>query len=1143
MMILLALLAVGLLTLSTISLRSSNSGLAQSEARSNARMAAMMAIGQLQSLTGLDTRVTASARLLDEENIEVSGVWRSWEGTNHDSGGRPIVPDYGSKNQSGDPSEALGGTGSGRFLGWLTSTSFGDNADSSQIPGSSTTRGSDQIKMVSTGTLDTADEVYLEPTIITAENGDEEGALSWWTTGDNSKALVNVDEEQIEDAESDWQQRVRGNRLPDPEVFGLKELDDLTTDDTYVASRRSLELVDGGSTLTGDEFYDLTTHSRGLLTNVATGGWRKDLSILSEYYDRHGRTNLPFFSNRPGEDLSFNRTTTSSRPSNALLYHWKDYLGRSSEAGWRQTPAVCSWTALTNYMMSYEGLRSRSPAAVLMNPQGGKVGERYDFQEEIRINPEVARIQWVFSLGAVQEGEELLPGIVVTPIVTLWNPYNTTMTLRTYQIQFDKVFPLRLSYSVGQQTSTNVALNDIVKHRIQARFPAVTLGPGESKVYGMDSNVPVTNTGSQVMVLSEGYQPNGGAIFTKIHAIDVDGNPETAPVFEARPANGMDRFSVSSVEFSASGHEGMGRDEEGIGVRFNASSEAAQQIIVMSYVRSEFGAEALEEIYPPIETAISYPVSDVVGTMNVPFATATLGLRMVSPPPPEPRFKFLRTKGMLQANPLQHYAEVGTANDGDALTNLAGSGAYHTINAPYDFVIEEAQDWNDRAVKVDFDAATKRGYIVSGTRSTDGIDRCVMAELPTRPLQSLADLQHFDVRNNNQLPPFQFNLIGNSSAHPLFEPTQTEIETKGHYAGLSNDDSYLLNHVLFDDWFMSSIAPDLQNFSARPERSTQTVFTEFLDGEQKLPNRFYLPSRLAGEEEASILSRTYLTGRPDRSTGLYPFQTAASLFEVEGMFNINSVSLDAWKAVLRRNRDLDVPYFTNSGSVATETSDAPAYPRTTVASDSLGAGGLNPIVGGYSALTDTQVDALAEEIVDQIRERGPFLSLSEFVNRQLTSNTDRALAGTIQRALDRLAEDSSSTRNPFYSLIAAGEEVTEEPPGNTDYKFPEAALGSTNFGAPGWIRQADVLRPLAPIMSARDDTFTIRAYGDSRNAAGTIQARAWCEVVVQRNADYVDGEDHAHVTPLSDDMESEVNRLFGRRYQLMSFRWLNEDEV
>ena len=165
------------------------------------------------------------------------------------------------------------------------------------------------------------------------------------------------------------------------------------------------------------------------------------------------------------------------------------------------------------------------------------------------------------------------------------------------------------------------------------------------------------------------------------------------------------------------------------------------------------------------------------------------------------------------------------------------------------------------------------------------------------------------------------------------------------------------------------------------------------------------------------------------------------------------------------------------------------------------------------------------------------------MNRQLSDDTDTALAGTIQRALDKIAEGGSSASNPYAELMALGEVVTSEPPGITDYGFPEAALGSTLFGVPGWLRQADVLRPLAPVISARDDTFTIRAYGDSRDRSGSIVAQAWCEVVVQRTANYIDEADSPQVVPFSNEMTSEANRRFGRRYQLVSFRWLNEEEV
>ncbi|MEY3898189.1 MAG: hypothetical protein RLZZ214_3710, partial [Verrucomicrobiota bacterium] len=63
LMILLTVIAVGLLTLSSISLRSSNQSEAMAVARSNARMALLLAIGELQKSTGPDQRVTTPANI------------------------------------------------------------------------------------------------------------------------------------------------------------------------------------------------------------------------------------------------------------------------------------------------------------------------------------------------------------------------------------------------------------------------------------------------------------------------------------------------------------------------------------------------------------------------------------------------------------------------------------------------------------------------------------------------------------------------------------------------------------------------------------------------------------------------------------------------------------------------------------------------------------------------------------------------------------------------------------------------------------------------------------------------------------------------------------------------------------------------
>ena len=77
LMILLTVIAVGLLTLSAISIRSSSQSSAMSAARANARMALMLAVGDLQKHAGPDQRITARADILDERiaNPRLTGVW------------------------------------------------------------------------------------------------------------------------------------------------------------------------------------------------------------------------------------------------------------------------------------------------------------------------------------------------------------------------------------------------------------------------------------------------------------------------------------------------------------------------------------------------------------------------------------------------------------------------------------------------------------------------------------------------------------------------------------------------------------------------------------------------------------------------------------------------------------------------------------------------------------------------------------------------------------------------------------------------------------------------------------------------------------------------------------------------------------
>jgi hypothetical protein len=1157
LLVLLVVISVGLLSLSSISLRASVASSAMAEARANARLSVQLALGQLQLLAGQDSRVTASSQIVDPSNPVATGVWRSWEGSNHDGTGKPIVPDYQSKLSSSKPSTAPGGTNSGRFLGWLNSTAVNSAAEVDDFEGLSGTEKSGHVPMIGEGSVaDTTRQVYLEP--LRLENGT--GSLAWWTSGDNAKAMINTDAREEPASQPSWQERVRSNGVPDPSVFDLAEIGALDPETTALPSDATLRLVNPEADLRG--FHDFTSSSVGLLTNVATGGWRKDLSLMSEKFNSLPSSSLPFFTVKPGKNLSASKANPSSHPPGALLYPWATYRSSPSASGWQQVPPVCSWSALVDYVLQYRNLTTSSAAKTSMPSVAASYGggTRFNFQDQVRRAPQVARIHWIFSLGSAissaantPEAEKAnygkyIPGLVVTPVLTLWNPYNVEISVNTFGLNIQQPAPLKLSFKVGPNVYPAVSLGQIMKTNLDpSKFDyqpirlrvnqEVRLAPGASRVYSIANSKPVENATAGDITLVPGYKTGGGFLFYGLN--------EGKNIYAAS----SDSFSIQTISYDGQTKEGS---KAGSGIIYdiivNGTGASAHRMI---YAPEEMGATPaaglaiMNQLYPPLTLPLGTTLSAVQGENSRPFASAIFGYRMASTMSPSGKHKHLYSKGMLQTNPLTYYTEIGFGDDGNAKTTMAGTGVYHPINAPYDFAFQEVQGWNDTLNIPQWDASSGSSFIVSGLNANDGLTRCVMAELPTRPIQSIADLVHFDARNNNPIPPFQFNLIGNANAHPIFGPTQTAVSTS-YNNGMCNDDAYMLNHLLFDDWFVSSIAPDVRDFGRSEERKLTKVYEDHLSLAKRLPNARYRPAPGAAAPTPEAAQARDVA--PATS-----YQSIASKLEVEGMFNINSVSVSAWKALLRHCNDTKVPFLTPAGATSAGSASSFSYPRTSIAGDTgSDSGSKNSGLfsgaaefAGHRVLTEEQIDALAEEIVNEVRKRGPFLSLSEFVNRQLVGDKSRALAGTIQQALDNLAATGSSPKNPFRVLQEKSIQITAAPPGSTDYKFPEAALGWSAFGVPGWVRQADILRPLAPILSARDDTFTIRGYGDARDPADPdkVLARAWCEVRVRRVADYVDKRDEAKVAPYSSLMKQPVNRLFGRRYQVESFRWLNQEEV
>jgi len=323
LMILLVIIAVGLLTLSSISLRSSSSGLEMGRARANARVALALALGELQKLTGSDTRVTARADVLDEKNPPVLGVWKSWEGTDHtvngNSAGRPVSPgsDYKKVKE-------------GRFLSWLVSGSATSHTNPSDVP--DLAPGIGKITLVGEGSVGKGAErdklqVHLTPSQIAT--GNTKDSLAWWIGGENQKARLPKPYKPANDTVAGWSGHTKSHATADPNVFRMESLlDDATPADKAISLHQG-DLIAGkqGSLSASTEFFhDLSTTSVGLLTNTATGGWRKDFSLLTENWNKLSKSNEPFFRVAPGKDLLSNIPATSNhRPDKSLFYPWSGY--------------------------------------------------------------------------------------------------------------------------------------------------------------------------------------------------------------------------------------------------------------------------------------------------------------------------------------------------------------------------------------------------------------------------------------------------------------------------------------------------------------------------------------------------------------------------------------------------------------------------------------------------------------------------------------------------------------------------------------------------------------------------------------------------------------------------------------------------
>ncbi|MEZ0217061.1 MAG: hypothetical protein ACAH89_08000, partial [Rariglobus sp.] len=398
------------------------------------------------------------------------------------------------------------------------------------------------------------------------------------------------------------------------------------------------------------------------------------------------------------------------------------------------------------------------------------------------------------------------------------------------------------------------------------------------------------------------------------------------------------------------------------------------------------------------------------------------------------------------------------------------------------------------------------------------------------PLYSIGHLQQANLSIAGSSPAYP---IGNANAEfripdPSAVSTSTSLSSIGR-PGLSRahavyyDNSWLLNRALWDRYFFSTVPASGYSAAAG------------------LPN-----------PRLRVIDESTLADADTASTGLL----------IEGAFNVNSTSEQAWRAILGGVNQLAYKPITRDDTGApalgavfsrflTPTGDA-TVPAT--------AGSPDDLWRGYRVLSPEEIAQLARNIVAEVRTRGPFVSLADFVNRRLVNNPvtaeDERLKGTLQSAIDSTyvtASGAYAANNTVSTLWSTLARYTN-PPSSGYYTFAargtaaNPVTGTDNAAfrrlaafAPKFLTQGDVLATIGSRLSARSDTFVVRTYGETLNpATGQRDGRAWCEAIVQRIPDYVaDTADSASTNPPS----SSINQCFGRRFVVVSFRWLSPADL
>ncbi len=1184
----LVLLLVSLASLTRVETQVADNNQRLSQARAHALFALNAALGQLQQFVGPDQRITAPATLGDGTNnslpVPVNGS-RHWTGAWGNSTAPTTdrsTPVFLNWLVSGNETTAVQANADGSIASAAASPArkpdqavanlTGANALSTNV----TVDGQPARLLVGPGTVGTAasgglgeagyvaaplTKIDVTANLVPGQSGNSTvsiGRYAWWVGDEGIKARANlVEAETVINATTEADKRLRhrlpartGIELTTGAPASLASADMAATNTSIlreelrkVFTSHQFSLASGGvpfpAAFRQQRFHDFSTSSQGVLANSLAGGLRQDLTAA--FASGTGKTDAP--------------------------------TGPIWQVGTSLGP---DWQLLRSYyQLPFSSGASGTDANLRLSPRP---------QIDGTTEPTKTAQQGVFPLvafwqlyveGRVSPLNAFGCGLELRyyPAIVLWNPYNVTLQDHAYRVTYatngcDVTF-IRVSavsptknYSaypkiVDPAISPDAQVTSPWPNGLEVTVQSGDMAPGTAYVYTLRNNVYYSPSSTYASyTLQRGW--NGGgtrAVIVGGNSFSLPGglsqymvsfwqgnNNSTATSLPSWSIWNSSTIGVPNTAPSGTGTEPVTRDDK---LTLATNSGEALQLITqnnlydtafhMRYARDDFVFQKLDQ--PAYATSPA-----VVGYVGHSWALKTTAQGTL---PTATAYHNNPVRWLADYNPRAPYA----ARSPYEMQNTGlGEGYYHT-NPNYNFRMSANNlgfgtgafdPVNANNATVACDPATGRAFVGMSQATWDGTGESLVplfnVPRPEHAVVSLGEFQHAQLYpgvylpGGNVAPPLASNsapayAVGNSLAAPrakIDAPTRpwSEIAIPASGNGFSAfkstgvvfDHSYLLNRALWDGYYLSTV----------PRGTAPSDPVLF-----PLPNpRFALNTRTGASLPADLRDRQ---------------KSAASLL-VSGAFNVNSTSVDAWRALLGGLNNVPVSATRRAGESpyprSGYTLDDTAVLDTSATTD---AGMAARAYEGYRFLTTAQINTLATQIVLQVRRRGPFVSLADFVNRALTSGSvagvDNRMKGALAQAIEDTGINSAFSGSPTTVIPAAG------PTSMID----AAAQGSTATHVPGWLTQADLLQPLAPALSARSDTFTIRTYGEVLNPllASTdpayIQGRAWCEAVVQRLPEYVSATDDPWTAVAA--LTSTDNKTFGRRFKIISFRWLAPADI